>query len=389
MYQGHYETEAGMYKDAAAVAGHVAAPPSGHPDANPNLLRPEGPQVSCLISEDPAEHELRLLAQMGVTRCFTWIERVEHETAEHLAKIKGRCAEFGVELYNVGCLRHAKNSRIILGAPDRDAAIAEFCTFVRAVGAAGIGVTTFTWEPDGVWSVASAETRGGAAGRAMDAAALESLPASHGRVFEDEELWGTMKYFLERVLPVAEASGVRLALHPNDPPMDALVCGVRPLMRTRGAFERAFALADATGHGRSLGMEFCCGCWLEGGKAFGDVYGDLEAFCRAGRVLIVHLRNVTSPLPRFVETFIDGGYGDVCRILRSMIAGSYGGTVILDHTPPFVEEAGPAAASAFAVGYMKAGIRAAQSEAERRAAEAASSAGTSSSGAAALAAPAE
>ena len=260
---------------------------------------------------------------------------------------------------------------------------------MRAVGEAGIGVTTFTWEPDGVWSVASAETRGGATGRAMDAAALESLPASHGRIFEDEELWETMQYFLERVLPVAEACGVRLALHPNDPPMDALVCGVRPLMRTRGAFERAFALADSTGHGGSLGMEFCCGCWLEGGKAFGDVYTDLEAFCKAGRVLIVHLRNVTSPLPRFVETFIDGGYGDVCRILAAMIAGGYGGTVILDHTPPFVEEAGPAAASAFAVGYMKAGIRAAQSEAERRAAEAAAMGTTGDAGAAAPSAPAE
>jgi len=373
MYQEHYETGAGFYKDIGAAGAGAASSEEVVPETNPNTLRAAGPQVSCLVSPDPAPHELRLLAQMGVTRCFTWLDDPEQETVEHIRSVRERCAAEGVQLYNVATLRLAKNAAIILGDDEggrREAAIGEFCGFLATLGEAGIGVTTFTWEPDGVWSVAKALTRGRTEARAMEASAMTGLPPSHGREYDDEELWATMRHFLERALPAAEAAGVRLALHPNDPPMDALVCGVRPLMRSRGAFDRAFGIARDLGREASLGMEFCCGCWLEGGAAFGDVYSDLENLVAQGRVCVVHLRNVTSPLPSFVETFLDGGYGDVCRLLDILVRGGYGGTVILDHTPPFVPEAGPAAASAFAVGYMKAGIRAAQAAAEREAAAA-------------------
>jgi len=70
-------------------------------------------------------------------------------------------------------------------------------------------------------------------------------------------------------------------------------------------------------------------------------------------VFIVHLRNVTAPLPVFTETFLDDGYGNIYRLLRSLVTERYNGTVILDHTPSFVASAGPSAATAFAIGYVK------------------------------------
>lgn len=145
-----------------------------------------------------------------------------------------------------------------------------------------------------------------------------------------------------------------VALHPNDPPVPQ-IGGIPCLIRNKAAYERAFKIANSS----FLGMEFCCGCWLEGGTHFGNIFEALPEFIKEKKVLIVHLRNVTAPLPRFAETFIDGGYGDMYKIMKTLKDNDYDGTVILDHTPQFIESAGPSSATAFAIGYMKALLNAA------------------------------
>lgn len=99
-------------------------------------------------------------------------------------------------------------------------------------------------------------------------------------------------------------------------------------------------------------MEFCCGCWLEGGESFGNIFEALPYFISKKKVFIVHLRNVTSPLPKFAETFIDGGYGDVYKIIKTLKDADYDGTVILDHTPEFVTSSGPSTATGFSQSFF-------------------------------------
>ena len=101
-------------------------------------------------------------------------------------------------------------------------------------------------------------------------------------------------------------------------------------------------------------MELCIGCWLEGGESFGDLPRGIREFGEDGRILIVHFRNVSSPLPRFVETFVDDGYGDMPAVMRALAAVGYEGTVTPDHSPRMADCAGTAAGTAYAVGYMKA-----------------------------------
>jgi len=313
----------------------------------------------------------------------------------------------GLKLFNVGNRIRCKSSDIILGSPARSDAIQRFIDWLEVLAKAGIHTTTFTWEPDGVWSTGTSTVRGDTEARAVDEKMLPTalgypgcikeppaVPSSSPRAgstasepvdaktstdasasaniaaagrhgageatswvrkekYEEEELWATLQYFLEQVLPHAARLGVRLALHPNDPPVPS-VAGVPCLIRSREAYERVFAMANDSPW---LGMEFCCGCWLEGGTRFGDLEACMLDYCKRGKVFIVHLRNVTSPLPQFAETFIDEGYGDVHGICNAMVLGGYKGTVILDHTPEFVPSAGPAAASAFAIGYIKGTLR--------------------------------
>ncbi len=310
------------------------------------------------VEPDPADDELRFARQLGVDCVYTWV-KPEQRAYEYLARLRERVEQYGLRLYNVGNIAAAKNDKIHLALPGRDRAIADFQAFVRDLGRAGIGVTTFTWEPTQVWSSAPGETRG-AETRGVDLDEMRRRPFTHGRVYSEDELWDNFAYFMRQMLPVCAEAGVRLALHPNDPPSPYPLGGIPCLIHSFDTYRRAFAIADsiagsraAAGGGR-LGMEFCCGCWLEGGAGFGDIFTGIRTFTADDRILIVHFRNVSAPLPYFVETFLDNGYGDMYAIMKTFVEAGYRGTMILDHTPKFVGEYARGGGTAYAIGYMRA-----------------------------------
>ena len=248
-----------------------------------------------------------------------------------------------------------------------------------------------------MWSTPKAITRGSVETRAADARLLaeQSAEPKHGRIYDLEELWENFEYFMRAVVPVAEEVGVKLSLHPNDPPVN-IIAGVPCLITSKAAYDRAYAIAASISPTHTLGMEFCCGCWLEGGQiddasayhpGFGNIYEALPAFIEDRRVNIVHFRNISSPLPAFDETFIDDGCtavlcrplccaaratadqpslradGDMYLLIRNMVRAGYDGSIILDHTPSFEEFAGGHdGATSYAVGWIKGAIRAAQFE---------------------------
>ena len=102
-------------------------------------------------------------------------------------------------------------------------------------------------------------------------------------------------------------------------------------------------------------MEFCCGCWLEGGtEGFGSIEQGIREFIADDRILITHFRNVDTTMPVFVETFIDDGYGDMFKLMKIFYEADYRGTMIYDHTPLFEAGSDKRAETAYAVGYIKA-----------------------------------
>jgi len=306
-------------------------------------------RFSVHISPDATDEELAFARQLGVPCVYTWVRDDQRDLAS-LTTLRHKVEDAGLELYMVGNMTVAKNAAIHLALSERDDVIADYQAFVENLGRAGIGVTTFTWEPDRVWSSAPQESRGAVA-RHVDMDDLRQRPWTHGRAYSEAELWDNFAYFTERMMPVAEAAGVRMALHPNDPPAHEPVAGVPCLIRNVQAYRKAFSIADS----RALGMEFCCGCWLEGGtNGFGDLLAGLREFVADDRVLIVHFRNVSAPLPRFTETFLDNGYMDMYEVMRTLVQTGYAGTVTLDHTPRFVERYAAGAGTGYAIGYMRA-----------------------------------
>lgn len=313
-------------------------------------------KLSMSISPDPTHEELLFARQLDLGCVYTWVSGEKHNSA-YLTELRKRVEDAGLVLWNVGSGEVGKCDKIHLALPERDEKIEVFKTFLRDLSKAGIHTTTFTWEPTGVWSSEPVETRGARA-RYVDVDEMKKRPFTHGREYTEEELWDNFAYFMERIIPVAEETGVRLSLHPNDPPTKYPLGGVPCLIRSFEAYKRAFEIADSP----CLGMEFCVGCWLEGGDDFGNVLEAIRCFHEDGRIFIVHFRNVSSPLPRFHETFLDNGYMDMYRVMRTFVEVGYDQSMILDHTPQFARGFAQGAGTAYAIGYMRALIERAEEE---------------------------
>jgi mannonate dehydratase len=255
----------------------------------------------------------------------------------------------------------------VLNLPGRDEKIAQYKDHLRALGRAGIPYTTYAHMANGIWSTATETTRGGAVARAFDLDKAESgwwvnkpryyMPLSHGRAYSEDELWENFAYFIREVAPVAEEAGVRIGIHPDDPPGIDLAGVPRCIFGNFQGYQRALEIADSP----NVGVCFCVGCWLEGGALMGNgLLESIRAFAAQGKLFKVHFRNVDAPLPHFVETFVDNGYQDMYTVMRELRAVGFNGVAIADHIPQMV--GGPRVSTAYTIGYMKALLRRANEE---------------------------
>ncbi len=129
-----------------------------------------------------------------------------------------------------------------------------------------------------------------AVGRIVDMAEINARGNVFPREYSEEEIWANFKYWFERTLPVCEETGIKIALHPNDPPAPFYE-GWHNLIHNSDCYRGAIKEVGASPY---LGLKFCCGCWLEGGRAFGDLLQDLREFIGQKRVFTIHFRNVSS-----------------------------------------------------------------------------------------------
>lgn len=326
------------------------------------------------IPLEPMDAEIDFLAMLGVGYAYSWTDDLPAKI-DKIERLIERLDKRGIKLHHLCDGSVAKDDNVILGLERRDEIIGKFIRALEVQGKFGLGAAVFTWEADKMQSSGNVVVRGGAGSRACDAAVMEKFPLSHGRIYEKDELWENFRYFVKAVIPVAERTGVHLALHPNDPPMP-MIGGIASLITSYEDYRKAFEIADS----KMMGMEFCCGCWLEGGERFGDIPSAFKEFVKEGRVLITHFRNISGPLPYFEERFLDDGYGDMYSLIHTFYEADYDGAIILDHTPSMIPASFPGGedakditppqadtisqpgyqqAVAFATGYIKALMNAA------------------------------
>ncbi len=164
-----------------------------------------------------------------------------------------------------------------------------------------------------------------------------------------DELWKRLGDFLDACLPVAESAGVRLAAHPDDPPMPTMR-GTPRLVYQPALYQRLLNLRPSPANA----LEFCLGTLAE--MTEGDLYETVEQYSRQNAIAYVHFRNVRGKVPQYHEAFVDEGDIDMPRVLRILHRNGFSGVLIPDHTPQMTCEAPWHAGMAYAMGYMRAAL---------------------------------
>ncbi len=286
-------------------------------------------------------------------------------TLEELIDLRQDVEAAGLRLEAIENFDPAHWYDVLLDGPRKREQLEGLKTIVRRVGEAGIPVMGYNFSIAGVAGrVTGPFARGGALSVGMDGPVDAPLPRGMAwNMWYDrgaaagvepsathEQLWQRLGEFLDEVVPVAEAAGVTLAAHPDDPPTPTLRGQPRLVYQPQHyqrLLDRRRSAANA--------LEFCIGSLAE--MTEGDLYEAVDQYSRQGKLGYVHFRNVTGKAPHYRETFVDDGDVDMLRVLRILKTNGYGGVLIPDHTPQMTCGAPWHAGMAYALGYMRAALQ--------------------------------
>lgn len=290
-------------------------------------------------------------------------------TYEGLSNLKKMVNDAGLELEALENFAPQHWFDVLLDGPKRAAQMDHLKRILHDIGRVGIPVMGYNFSIAGVWGrVEGPFARGGAPSVGFEDPAQPPIP--NGMVWnmvydEDQydaenpkgtiapvasdELWRRFGAFLEEMLPVAEEAGVKLALHPDDPPMPTLRGTARLVYQPHG-YDRLLSFSDSPANT----MEFCIGTLSEMPDA--DIYEVVDRYSRTGRIGYIHFRNVRGTVPYYYETFVDEGDTDMVKVLRILHRNGYQGVLIPDHTPQMACAAPWHAGMAYALGYMRAAL---------------------------------
>lgn len=299
-----------------------------------------------------SDHHLRLAAQVGVTDIVT---RYPGPDPAELAAVCERVRGFGLRVSVIE--GYLPIDHIIRGSERRDAEIEEMQALMRSMAAAGVPICCYHFMAGTDWVRTRLDLpeRGGALVTGFDLAEVEravSLTDEAEHVVTEriaaEALWENLEYFLKAMVPTAEACGITLAMHPDDPPLPELL-GRSRIMHTVESFERLVSLVPSP----SNAICFCQGTFAEMGE-------DIPAAIRrlGPHIKYVHFRDVRGTRERFVETFHDNGQTDMAAAMRAYREVGFDGPIRPDHVPQLAgEEDGPPGYTMlgrlFAFGYMR------------------------------------
>jgi mannonate dehydratase len=295
------------------------------------------------------EQNLALAAQVGVEEV---VLPYPGPGLQPLLAAKRLVEAAGMQLTTIE--RKIPHRRLVHRLPGYEEELAGFQMLLRQMAEAGLNLACYNWMPGEDWQRTSCTVaaRGGALATAFALAEVGTnvtdADGAPETVTSADRLWDNLKRFLDEVLPVAEASGVRLAIHPDDPPL-RLFRGQPQIITSNEALRRVVDLAPSTANG----ICYCVGSLFPAGV-------DLIAGIRdlAPHIHYVHARNVRGTAERFQETWHDDGDIDLVAIVRELKRVGFTGSVRPDHAPSMAGESNETPGyemlgRLFAAGYLR------------------------------------
>ncbi len=309
-----------------------------------------------MVASPPTDARLRALKQLGADYAVHYDMHDLPDDLEALSAIRDRYARFGLA-WKVSESGPAID-RIVLGKEGAADQIERYKRIIGHLGRLGVEVIAYNFMPQVsedamvVRTAFDASTRGGArtSGFRLSDVNAGTLPHSEMPIAR-EQMWENLERFLRAVVPAAEVAGVRLAMHPDDPPLSPL-CGLERIMSSEASFDRLLAISASP----SNAITFCIGCFAEMGA---DIVGLIERY--RARTPYVHVRDIAGTADDFIETFPDDGQTDLVAVFRKLQEVGFDGYVRSDHAPALATDEGDSdtpegygmQGHIFAMGYLR------------------------------------
>jgi mannonate dehydratase len=312
------------------------------------------------------DDEFRFITQIGVERVDVHNpllvpgyeeqgERYLRNVPEVLRKIRS----WGLE---VASFRFSSIRNALFGRPEGEREVENLRRLIRVLGRNDVCLIQVDFHgarigPGRVPGRYGKEQRGG---YVMDAFSLERMRAEIRRrdmgspyahhfteSLDPEDHFRNCVSICRRIAPILEDSGVKMAIHGDDPPVSEE--GLLPGLTTSEMILRLFEEVPS----ENCGILFCTGTRYESGL---DIYEQIRAF--GPRIFHVHFRNVRGTLSRdggYEEVMPDDGEMDMLEVLRALDSVGYRGSLNPDHFPVLADDTPERnAGRAFAVGHTRA-----------------------------------
>ena len=335
--------------DAATIAGNadtlvmktVSAVPLSTYKTSPVAL----PKITINgVRTTTTDEELRLAKQMGINAVELSFTDEELDNFDAMRALVERVRNFehgGFDILMCTNSKIQKCTSIHLALDDRDEWIERTKTFMKNLAALECDTMCIAWQPFGISrSGGTPVMTNGAPFMASNVEAVLDKPLKGERLYTREEMWETYEYFIQAVMPTCKETGVRIAIHPNDPPVPYLD-GVGSLIISMDDYRRAFEVAKKygdDGEKKLIGAKLCIGCAVEGGANFSkNLLADLDWMIRSGNLFQLHFRNVTGPIDPdysgyFEECLAQDGYADMYAIMKQVIKSGFNDSIFCDHS---------------------------------------------------------
>lgn len=263
-----------------------------------------------------------------------------------LKTVRDRFNEAGFQLYALEG-DEFDMSRIKLGLPGRDEDIEKYQKMLTNMGKLGLKLLCYNFMVGVGWYRSKNDLleRGGALTSGFD---INDINNDVPLQITEEQVWANYEYFIKAVMPYAEAAGVKMGLHPDDPPRSPLL-GYSRVLINADAYRRAMSISNSPSHG----ITFCQATFRAMGE---DVFSLIEEF--GERIFFLHFRDVTGTRDCFRETFHDNGPTDMVKLLKWGERFAPNCLLRPDHTPTMAGESNENVGytmqgNIFAVGYIK------------------------------------
>jgi len=314
----------GTLATLAGACAEISTPAFASPPAATRV----GFQLSELFN-NPTSQDVKIAKQLGVNHVIASfnLSRVRREEYLELAKkTKDTWTAAGMTI--AGVEGHpVAFERLKLGVEGADEEIENTKWAIEALSKVGINMICYNFMAGLGWTRTNTklEERGGALTSEFDLEASKALGLTRNGEVSEEKMWANMTHFIKEVMPVADKFGVKMALHPDDPPISPLR-GIARILISARAYRRVMDIVPSPMNG----VTFCQANFKLMGE---DIYALAKEWTSRKKIFFVHFRDVEGTKEKFHETFHDNGPTNMVRMLEIYSKAGFNGPIRPDHAP--------------------------------------------------------